>query len=113
MAVWSVFGKTLTITWFVTVMMVLVEYVNVLSVDRLRSALSGSRWIQYVVAGLHQGEGDRSRGGNSGRGRPSDGRAVRAMRIETAIVSRSVNSSGAYSGHMVPHELGDPEPADV
>ena len=37
--VWSILGKTLTITWFVTVMMVLVEYVNVLSVDRLRSSL--------------------------------------------------------------------------
>jgi len=48
--VWSIVGKTLTITWFVTVMMVLVEYANVLSVDRLRSALSGSRWSQYVVA---------------------------------------------------------------
>jgi hypothetical protein len=50
--VWSILGKTLTITWFVTVMMVLVEYVNVLSVDRLRSALCGSRWAQYVVAAV-------------------------------------------------------------
>ena len=50
MVVWSILGKTLTITWFVTVMMVLVEYANVLSVDRLRSALCGSRWAQYVVA---------------------------------------------------------------
>ena len=50
MAVWSILGKTLTITWFVTVMMVLVEYANVLSVDRLRSTLCGSRWAQYVVA---------------------------------------------------------------
>jgi hypothetical protein len=48
----SILGKTLTITWFVTVMMVLVEYVNVLSVDRLRSALCGSRWAQYVVAAV-------------------------------------------------------------
>jgi len=48
--VWSILGKTLTITWFVTVMMVLVEYANVLSVDRLRTALSGSRWSQYVLA---------------------------------------------------------------
>lgn len=50
MVFWSILGKTLTITWFVTVMMVLVEYANVLSVDRLRSALCGSRWAQYVVA---------------------------------------------------------------
>ncbi len=48
--VWSILGKTLTITWFVTVMMVLVEYANVLSVDRLRSALCGSRWNQYILA---------------------------------------------------------------
>jgi len=50
MVVWSILGQTLTITWFVTVMMVLVEYANVLSVDRLRTALCGSRWAQYVVA---------------------------------------------------------------
>ncbi|MDX2437436.1 MAG: putative manganese transporter [Acidobacteriota bacterium] len=50
--VWSILGKTLTITWFVTVMMVLVEYVNVLSVDRLRSTLCGSRWAQYAVAAV-------------------------------------------------------------
>ena len=48
--VWPILGKTLTITWFVTVMMVLVEYANVQSVDRLRSALCGSRWAQYIVA---------------------------------------------------------------
>ncbi len=52
MALWPILGKTLTITWFVAVMMVLVEYGNVLSVDRLRTALCGSRWTQYVVAAL-------------------------------------------------------------
>ena len=50
MALWPILGNTLTITWFVAVMMVLVEYGNVLSVDRLRSALCGSRWTQYMVA---------------------------------------------------------------
>jgi hypothetical protein len=52
MALWQILGKTLTITWFVAVMMILVEYGNVLSVDRLRRALSGSRWTQYLVAAL-------------------------------------------------------------
>jgi len=52
MVVWTIVGKTLTITWFVAVMMILVEYGNVLSVDRLRSALCGSRWTQYLVAAL-------------------------------------------------------------
>ena len=36
MALLQILGKTLTITWFVAVMMILVEYGNVLSVDRLR-----------------------------------------------------------------------------
>jgi len=49
---WPILGKTLTITWFVAVMMILVEYVNVLSVDRLRTVLCGSRWTQYLVAAL-------------------------------------------------------------
>jgi len=52
MALWQILGKSLTITWFVAVMMILVEYGNVLSVDRLRRALSGSRWAQYLVAAL-------------------------------------------------------------
>ncbi len=52
MTAWTIIGKTLTITWFVTVMMILVEYANVLSVDRLRSALCGSRVTQYLVAAL-------------------------------------------------------------
>ncbi len=52
MALWQILGKSLTITWFVAVMMILVEYGNVLSVDRLRAALSGSRWTQYLVAAL-------------------------------------------------------------
>jgi len=52
MAVWAIVGKTLTIAWFVVVMMILVEYGNVLSVDRLRSMLCGSRMTQYLTAGL-------------------------------------------------------------
>jgi len=45
-------GTTFTITWFVAVMMILVEYGNVLSVDRMRTALRGSRWTQIVVSAL-------------------------------------------------------------
>ena len=52
MEIWTIAGKTLTITWFVAVMMILVEYANVLSVDRLRSALCGSRFTQYLAAVL-------------------------------------------------------------
>jgi hypothetical protein len=52
MPLWHALGTALTITWFVAVMMILVEYGNVLSVDRMRAALSGSRWTQVVVAAL-------------------------------------------------------------
>jgi len=51
-AFWPTLAQALTITWFVAMMMVLVEYVNVLSADRLRGALCGSHWAQYVVAVL-------------------------------------------------------------
>ncbi len=52
MIFWHILAQALTITWFVAMMMVLVEYVNVLSVDRLRGVLCGSHWLQYVVAAL-------------------------------------------------------------
>lgn len=52
MVFWPILAQALTITWFVAMMMVLVEYVNVLSVDRLRGVLCGSHWVQYVVAVL-------------------------------------------------------------
>ena len=50
MVFWSIFAQALTITWFVAMMMVLVEYLNVLSVDRLRAVLCDSHWLQYLVA---------------------------------------------------------------
>jgi len=52
MVFWPILAHALTITWFVAMMMVLVEYANVLSVDRLRGVLCGSHWLQYVVAAL-------------------------------------------------------------
>ena len=52
MSPWPILGDTLTITYFVAVMMILVEYANVLSVGRLKKALVGTRWTQYLVAAL-------------------------------------------------------------
>ncbi len=48
--VWSAVLGAVTITSFVGAMMILVEYVNVLTEDRWRRALAGSRWSQYFVA---------------------------------------------------------------
>lgn len=52
MNLWPVISRTIVITGFVAVMMILVEYVNVSTRGRWRQALSGSRWRQYVVAAL-------------------------------------------------------------
>jgi hypothetical protein len=49
-ALGPVIAKSLMITGFVAVMMILVEYGNVLSINRLRPLLCGSRFTQYVVA---------------------------------------------------------------
>jgi len=48
----SVFGHTLSITGFVFVMMLVIEYVNVFSKGLWRDGLAGSRWRQYLVAAL-------------------------------------------------------------
>jgi hypothetical protein len=50
--IWPVFQRALMITSFVAVMMILVEYLNVLTEGRWRAALRGSRWTQYLVAAL-------------------------------------------------------------
>ena len=50
--IWPVFQRALMITSFVAVMMILVEYLNVLTEGRWRAALRGSRWSQYLVAAL-------------------------------------------------------------
>lgn len=50
MAWWEVFHQALMITGFVGVMMILVEYVNVLTQGRWQKALQGSRWTQVLMA---------------------------------------------------------------
>ena len=52
MSPWAILGEAATITCFVAVMMILVEYANVLSVGRLTKALQGSRWAQYGIGAL-------------------------------------------------------------
>ena len=51
-ALWTVLQQSATITGFVAVMMILVEYVNVLTRGTWRQAVSGSRWKQYLIAAL-------------------------------------------------------------
>lgn len=46
----EVLGNTLMITGFVFVMMLVIEYVNVLSAGRWGSSLAGNRWGQYLLA---------------------------------------------------------------
>lgn len=48
----SVFGHTLSITGFVFVMMLVIEYVNVFTRGLWRDDLARSRWRQYLVAAL-------------------------------------------------------------
>jgi len=48
----SVFGNTLSITGFVFVMMLVIEYVNVFSRGLWRDGLARNRWGQYLVAAL-------------------------------------------------------------
>jgi len=48
----AILRHTLMISAFVAVMMILVEYVNVLTEGRWNSVLSGSRWKQYLIAAL-------------------------------------------------------------
>ena len=40
----------LMVTGFVATMMILVEYINVITLGRLQSGLGKSRWVQYVLA---------------------------------------------------------------
>jgi len=48
--IWSVLLRAVMITSFVGAMMILVEYVNVLTQGQVRTAFSGSRWSQYLAA---------------------------------------------------------------
>lgn len=47
-----IFTRSLMITAFVAVMMMLVEYGNVLSLNRLQPLVCGSRWTQYLMAAV-------------------------------------------------------------
>jgi hypothetical protein len=49
---WPVFQRSMMITGLVAVMMMLVEYLNVLTGGSWRKALAGSPWKQYAVAAL-------------------------------------------------------------
>jgi hypothetical protein len=48
----AILQKAFMISAFVAVMMILVEYVNVLTEGRWRSAVSGSRWREYLIAAV-------------------------------------------------------------
>ena len=52
MGIWPILQPTVMITGFVAVMMILVEYLNVLTRGTWQKALAGSPWRQYVVAAL-------------------------------------------------------------
>jgi hypothetical protein len=47
---WTSITETVMITAFVGVMMIIVEYVSVLSAGSVQNALRGTRWGQYAVA---------------------------------------------------------------
>jgi hypothetical protein len=47
----GIFQDTFMISAFIAVMMILVEYLNVLTEGRWGRAVSGSRWRQYLIAG--------------------------------------------------------------
>jgi hypothetical protein len=48
----GILAQSLMITAFVAVMMILVEYGNILSLNRLRSLLCASCWVQYVAPAI-------------------------------------------------------------
>lgn len=50
MEIWSIFKHSLMITVFVFVMMLIVDYFNVLTNGRLSLAIKGSRWRQYTIS---------------------------------------------------------------
>jgi len=49
MEIWSIFKHSLMITMFVFVMMLIVDYFNVLTNGRMSTAIKGNRWRQYVI----------------------------------------------------------------
>ncbi len=50
MELWSIFKHSLMITMFVFVMMLIVDYFNVLTNGRMSTAIKGNRWRQYTIS---------------------------------------------------------------
>ena len=50
MELWSIFKHSLMITMFVFVMMLIVDYFNVLTKGRMSTAIKGNNWRQYFIA---------------------------------------------------------------
>ncbi len=48
----DVLRDSVMITSFVTVMMLVIEYINVLTAGKWKNIVSGSKWKQYAVAGM-------------------------------------------------------------
>ena len=50
MELWSIFKHSIMITVFVFVMMLIVDYLNVITNGRMSTAIKGSRWRQYTIS---------------------------------------------------------------
>jgi hypothetical protein len=50
MELWSIFKHSVMITVFVFVMMLIVDYLNVITNGRMSTAIKGSRWRQYTIS---------------------------------------------------------------
>jgi len=50
MEIWAVFKHSIMITVFVFVMMLIVDYLNVITNGKMSSGLKGSKWRQYSIA---------------------------------------------------------------
>jgi hypothetical protein len=52
MIFFEAFNETVTLAAFVAVMMIMVEYINIITHEKWKSAILASPWKQYVIAGL-------------------------------------------------------------
>ena len=50
MELWSIFKHSIMITVFVFVMMLIVDYLNVITNGQMSTAIKGSRWRQYTIS---------------------------------------------------------------
>lgn len=50
MELWSIFKHSVMITVFVFVMMLIVDFLNVITNGRMSTAIKGSRWRQYTIS---------------------------------------------------------------